>query len=378
MEIRLRTLTPLWTGGVDGTCDRLHETGIIGSLRWWYEAIVRGLGGSACDPTSHTCTFDKERHTKAKRQGKSERDSLYDAGLCDVCQVFGTTGWKRRFHMKVVDDRTRFAWDSPDTLNVRPPDRNRGWYLLPGRVGTFNLQVSGDAQTLRILASLLLFLERWGNLGAKPQLGYGVFALSNRDQVKAYAKHQEWEVMGTEGPSAKPELPDLRRFGFIRYRFQPRSANWWTKVPGMERLLGSRNMASALQRVAKGAGESPPAVPLTPSLKNEWRFHRWKGSRDDEMRMFGTLRWKQQGDEGVSLRSKIGLSWAYPSNDSWEVRGWAWLQKAHSAADVWTLLQDEGGWQQVIGVQGTLESKPKGPWREWNTQEVAAFLEEIQ
>ncbi|WP_348531079.1 type III-B CRISPR module RAMP protein Cmr1, partial [Methanothrix sp.] len=36
LEIRLKTLTPLWTGGVDQTCDRLHETGLIGSLRWWY------------------------------------------------------------------------------------------------------------------------------------------------------------------------------------------------------------------------------------------------------------------------------------------------------------------------------------------------------
>ena len=41
LEIRLKTLTPLWTGGVSGQCDRVHETGIIGSLRWWYEAIVR-------------------------------------------------------------------------------------------------------------------------------------------------------------------------------------------------------------------------------------------------------------------------------------------------------------------------------------------------
>jgi CRISPR type III-B/RAMP module RAMP protein Cmr1 len=42
MKIRLKTLTPLWTGGVEaGKVDRVHETGIIGSLRWWYEAIVR-------------------------------------------------------------------------------------------------------------------------------------------------------------------------------------------------------------------------------------------------------------------------------------------------------------------------------------------------
>lgn len=42
--ITLKTLTPLWTGGADGRSDRLHTTGIIGSLRWWYEGIVRGLG----------------------------------------------------------------------------------------------------------------------------------------------------------------------------------------------------------------------------------------------------------------------------------------------------------------------------------------------
>ena len=50
LSIRVHTLTPLWTGGVDGTMDRIHETGILGSLRWWYESIVRGLGGSACNP----------------------------------------------------------------------------------------------------------------------------------------------------------------------------------------------------------------------------------------------------------------------------------------------------------------------------------------
>jgi len=35
MELTIETLTPLWTGGVDGRADRIHETGILGSLRWW-------------------------------------------------------------------------------------------------------------------------------------------------------------------------------------------------------------------------------------------------------------------------------------------------------------------------------------------------------
>jgi CRISPR-associated protein Cmr1 len=34
MDVQITTLTPLWTGGVDGTTDRLHESGLLGSLRW--------------------------------------------------------------------------------------------------------------------------------------------------------------------------------------------------------------------------------------------------------------------------------------------------------------------------------------------------------
>lgn len=86
MEIRLKTLAPLWTGGVDQTCDRLHETGLIGSLRWWYEALVRGLGGYACDPTSEDRCPDK------------------DGKHCVACELFGCTGWARKFRLAVLDE----------------------------------------------------------------------------------------------------------------------------------------------------------------------------------------------------------------------------------------------------------------------------------
>ncbi len=82
LNITLHTLTPLWTGGVDQTCDRLHETGLIGSLRWWYEALVRGLGGDACDPTSEDrCPDENGKH-------------------CVACELFGCTGWARKFRLK--------------------------------------------------------------------------------------------------------------------------------------------------------------------------------------------------------------------------------------------------------------------------------------
>lgn len=39
LTVEIRALTPIWTGDVDKRNSRLRETGIIGSLRWWYEAL---------------------------------------------------------------------------------------------------------------------------------------------------------------------------------------------------------------------------------------------------------------------------------------------------------------------------------------------------
>jgi len=109
MEIRLRTLTPLWTGGVEQTTDRLHETGIIGSLRWWYEALVRGLGGYACDPTSDDpnarCSFDAKAYEKAKAGGRTRSEAISEGlrTVCPVCYLFGATGWARLFQLRGVD-----------------------------------------------------------------------------------------------------------------------------------------------------------------------------------------------------------------------------------------------------------------------------------
>jgi len=101
MEVRVRTLTPIWTGDVDRKCSKVKETGIIGSLRWWYEALVRGLDGYACDPTSEErCELDQNRFKKARNEGKSIQDAL-DEQICPACQLFGCTGWSRRFRLEV-------------------------------------------------------------------------------------------------------------------------------------------------------------------------------------------------------------------------------------------------------------------------------------
>jgi len=105
VNITFRTLTPLWTGGVDQTCDRLHETGLIGSLRWWYEAMVRGLGGYACDPTSEDrCEYAPRKPDPPEKQ------------LCAACYLFGCTGWGRKFRLQVLSTPELVAIDNIEVI----------------------------------------------------------------------------------------------------------------------------------------------------------------------------------------------------------------------------------------------------------------------
>ncbi len=87
---QFKAVTNLWTGSVDGKHDRLVTTGLLGSIRWWFEVLVRGLGGYACDPTDTKC------------EGRNH---------CIVCEFFGCTGWARKFRFEVLGEDGKIKTD---------------------------------------------------------------------------------------------------------------------------------------------------------------------------------------------------------------------------------------------------------------------------
>jgi CRISPR-associated protein Cmr1 len=83
---QMRALTDVWTGDADTAqskqAKRLIPTGLLGSIRWWFEVLARGLGGAPCDPSSNQKVCLNEQH-------------------CVVCELFGCTGWARKFRFDV-------------------------------------------------------------------------------------------------------------------------------------------------------------------------------------------------------------------------------------------------------------------------------------
>lgn len=380
LTLTLKTLTPVWTGGVDGAMDRIHETGIVGSLRWWYEAIVRGLGGRACDPGEHTCNLSGENlqhYEKARADGLDWWRALDKAGICDPCKLFGATGWRRRFRLE-VKAQAEPAWPGAQPLNIKPFGRTRGWFLPDGWLGTVTLILGGDSDALDRVTALVRFLQIWGSLGSRPQLGYGVFHTVEGDRPFPTV---EWEPLGD---SAIGSLPDLRSFTFFKLRFDPTERDWWTWVSGLRELRGQRDRWQNLERLAVQG-----MVPVIPALKNYLRFEqRWSSVALPHW-LFGTLR----GDERV--RSKVALSWAFRLADgkTWEIRGWVHLPndakgraaRAEVTAVLRRALENPQGWWRALGLQTAFRYPAQvifaptvSPWQMCNSREIAMFLNRIQ
>ncbi|MDI7277050.1 MAG: type III-B CRISPR module RAMP protein Cmr1 [Anaerolineae bacterium] len=221
MTVTLRTLTPLWTGGPDQACKRVRASGIVGSLRWWYEALIRGLGGHACDPTRHTCAYDASRP---------------DQPVCPACKLFGATGWARRFRLAIEE---RMRPDGPQ--GAYGPDGKRAdrraegrrteptWYFpRTGLSGTLHLSVVPLAPDLdpNLLLGVLALIERHGALGARTQFGYGRVQLEGAPELDVPGFVASLQHAAQAMPARTRGLPALDEMFFARIetREQPLAA----------------------------------------------------------------------------------------------------------------------------------------------------------
>ncbi|NTW56550.1 MAG: type III-B CRISPR module RAMP protein Cmr1 [Chlorobiaceae bacterium] len=201
LSINLEAISPVWTGGdVPGSVDRLHETGIIGSLRWWFEILVRGVGGTVKSPTDNPPELNLEQYSKMTDEEKRDPYKLKEAGLCEVSLIFGATNWKRRFR-----------------LEIQTPD-NAGKSSDKGYLGNFTLHFTPLTDNLQIynpdvIEGLVKFIADWGALGAKgkPILGSGLIRTEKPIDTKPMITYLE----NISGSAHDQHLPSLGNMFFV-------------------------------------------------------------------------------------------------------------------------------------------------------------------
>lgn len=331
-SISFLTLTPVWTGNIDKESSILRATGILGSLRWWTEAILRGMGYYCCDPTNN---FRCPKETQIKRE-KAPIEKKKE--FCNACLIFGATGLSRSFKIETININTNENSNNnkkeffSTAINLVPGKRKRGWRFMEGINGNITLRFTSLFRypSLNLVLFPLVIATNWGAIGAKTQLGYGVISLINSKQKKVTTKDflEELERISerlstiAKGELRKEEsqkivLPNIQKFFFTKIQFDVLSNEWWQKVMGIKKLPSNEKVKNWAEL---------GYVPTMPALKN-WMRYSSSSDSAKEILFNGKSQHKFfQLFGGIKNSSKINISWAYRvKGNKWEFRIWGWL-----------------------------------------------------
>lgn len=223
MEFDLMTLAPVWTGGPECKCDKLHLTGIKGSIRWWMEVIVRGLDVYACNPGSK---YSEDKCAlKLDKNIKNLDEKLIN--ICPVCQIFGCTGWSGKVILRIDEKKKE---EKGKELFVPIPNLfNRG---IPFTLRFIERKKLAPYEKKLLIATIKLIVE-YGALGGKTvlkpsekefknfnsyskqnHLDYGIIEYQVPCNEKISVK--EIPLNNPPGKKNEPNWPDLRNFWFIK------------------------------------------------------------------------------------------------------------------------------------------------------------------
>ncbi len=381
LSFTFSTLTPIWTGDARRSCTRAQESGVIGSLRWWYEGIVRGMGGYACDPTAageSACRLDVKKYQKGQAEGLRGGKLLAHAGLCPACQFFGATGWRRRFRVELagLEPRSLFFTASQDVYQAAG---NWLWRMFGAettggsRAGrgadakfTFGVKALwGERAFIKIvplgsdsgeigarLVFMLNTISRYGAFGAKSQNGFGQVLfpegfnehliehgrrLVEDDVQQAFDSAENWPEGG-----AADSLFNLRRLFSTTYLLGPIEdyRKGLRQIGKPDDIFRWQYDPCAFDIRFKSRQHNPNTKTGRDFGMRPWFRERWgKGAAD---RLFGQSKARSDSERSAG-RIHVSHLFKLPGNGEWRLKVWGCVPG--------DLCSDDGKPQDVGAVE---------------------------
>lgn len=309
LVFHLKAVTEIWTGDADKNNSALQLTGLLGSLRWWCEAVVRGMGGKACDPTNN------------EQEDGNHRCKVWD-NACYVCRLFGFAGGKDRSEPEAVERKTEVPVAA--RFHIRVSDENPNdvaqWTprTQPLHVGNeFFLsfwvprgRVLEPGQKWLLMEATKVICE-WGSIGGKTTLkpsndgaeqhiDYGIVQLLDGLTCEDAGRAELLQQLDRRPRGNGAKLPDLSKFWFV-----PGVAfiNEHPDDGGPKREIGSFNHLVGLDR--SGFVDRRRRRPSSPSRPKSF------GTAAD------ALRRELRGAYGESGRSKKVFSFGGDAPRTW-------------------------------------------------------------
>ena len=212
----------IWTGSDDHlTMTFLKGTSLIGSMRFWTEALLRAFGNRVCDCVQKHEIFDKTDYMEGG-EGK----------VCAACHSFGCTGLARAFTLHINTDNTKQFSCSKEKFSVPLPEVPKIAYYAFAQGWTDKLSLSLSCRRAlswpceahrgkghyflppEVVLATFLMLE-YGTLGAMDQYGCGLVRTLNREDL---AKTMQEALRAIHKGEVEPAAgyANLRDFYFFK------------------------------------------------------------------------------------------------------------------------------------------------------------------
>lgn len=231
LTIKLNTLTPIWTGNAFGKCDEIKESSILGCLRWWYEAINRGLGRKVCSPISDDrnksakkCKVNSEKFADSILKGKTTEEALDEQDICPVCKLFGCNGWSGKIQLIIQDyggqdieyalidaRRNKTKKGMPFRRKTEGKMFNKNNFL---ELQFYPLKHVTDEEWI-LLDLTLKVISKWTALGARTSQGNGVVNIKN--SLQDSGSDLTISLVSRKNNDSRDEYPSLDNFFFSKF-----------------------------------------------------------------------------------------------------------------------------------------------------------------
>ncbi len=176
VHVQVETITPLYTGNAYGNMGGIKPQSIIGSLRFWFETYLLAMNKDRGDADVNVKEFREKiiEYTVNKKfslEGATIKARQEQKTFSLSSYLFGCTGLKGLIEIKKMEDVSSMPYNENTVVEVEQSK----WYLPKKHYEeSFSITFSVENSIKeKIFFPLLHFIQKYGYIGAKDNLGYG-------------------------------------------------------------------------------------------------------------------------------------------------------------------------------------------------------------
>ena len=254
VKVSFETITPVWTGDAFGKNSKIRPSSIMGSLRFWFEVISYFSGvtndndyrSNEKDSDSNR-TFmlkDKLDYEVFKKEFLNNKVYNYrnidrilaNSGISLPSRIFGCTGWKSMVKIKEIKKlaasekeyeekeydknfphgRVKFKELKYTKINKKGEKVEviPAWYFSEGFYGEFYITfLLPDILLKSVFYPLLTFIEKFGFVGGKWNIGYGRLKIKEVEENNTIVENWRSDEFGFD-KFYKDDKEIFKKIGF--------------------------------------------------------------------------------------------------------------------------------------------------------------------